>query len=646
VYCSRVHVRLRLTLLLVIAAALAGSCSRRDTASIPRLAILRFENLTGDDSLNWMGRAVSEVMTAELAGSRTLSVIPLGTLHSADRTLGPRPLTAPGISTEQTAASLAGATQIIYGQISREAGKLRLDAGLYSTQRQKNDRTLTAAGSMPQSVIALADSLAKQLTTPVRPFGTQNPEALREYCAGLESTNGSAAQAFARAARADPNFGQVYVALAELAIVQNNAAEAERVLAMASARGPAIPELERARLDAIAARLHGDFAAGARALDTVGRLNPADLGVFRQLAQSNLGARHYAAAIENLKKAISLEPHDAALLNQLGYAEMYAGNLPEATKALNDYARIRPDDPNALDSLGEVNFYLGQFAAAETFFRQSYDKDPHFADGIELTKAAHARLMTGDIKGADAIFNQYLDTRGKDPVVDFRRAEWEFASGRRRQAAARMEAFVHSLPAALAAIAPQLYSQLTIWHLELGDQTRAREFGMKAASQAAASPQALIARFLIEPAGSASEWTARAEQLLPGPEKERLRKIVLVYALLLHKEFQAAEPLLSDLYQHSAPEPAQILPVLLAWTKLETGHLEQAAPLVEHNPIPSTSGDIFMSLAFPRLFYLRGVILEKQGRRDEAAKNYRIFLTLSGPDALIFGEEAKARQAL
>jgi tetratricopeptide (TPR) repeat protein len=325
---------------------------------------------------------------------------------------------------------------------------------------------------------------------------------------------------------------------------------------------------------------------------------------------------------------------------------MYAGNLPEATKALNDYARLRPEDPNALDSLGEANFYLGQFAAAEKFFRQSYDKDPHFADGIELTKAAYARLMIGDIKGADAIFNQYLDTRRKDPMADFRRAEWEFASGRRRQAVARMETFVRSLPAAFAAIAPQLYAQLTVWNLELGDQAHAREFGLKAASQGAVSVPALIARLLIEPAAPASEWTARAAQLLPGPEKERLRKIVLAYALVLHKEFQAAEPILSDLYQHSVPEPQEILPVLLAWTKVETGHFDQAAPLAERNPIPSTSGDIFMSLAYPRLFYLRGAILEKQGHRDEAAKNYRLFLTLSGPDALVFGEEAKARKAL
>lgn len=643
-YCSRVHARPRLLLLVI--SAIFGSCSRHEPPSVPRLAILRFENLTDDDSLNWMGRAVSEVMAAELAGSRTLSVIPFSTLHAANRALGSRPLMAPGISTEETAASLGGATQIIYGRISRESGKLRLDAGLYETQRQKTGRTLMASGAPSQGVIALADSLAKQLATAVRPFETQNPQALREYCAGLESPDGSSAsQAFGRAVRTDPNFGLAYVALAQLAVAQNNPGEAERVLAMASARGAAISELERARLDAIGARLHGDFAAGVRALDTIGRLNPADLGLFRQLALGNLTARQYAGAIENLRKAIALEPQDAALLNQLGYAEMYAGNLPEATKALNDYARLKPDDPNALDSIGEANFYLGQFAAAEKFFRQSYDKDPHFADGIELTKAAYARLMTGDIRGADAVFNQYLETRRQDPMADFRRAEWEFASGRRRQAVTRMETFVRSLPAALAAIAPQLYAQLTVWTLELGDQARARAFGVKA-SQGAVSAPALIARLLIEPAAPASEWTARAAQLLPGSDKERLRKIVLAYALVMHKEFQAAEPILSDLYQHSAPEPQEILPVLLAWTKVQTGHFEQAAPLVEHNPIPSTTGDIFTSLAYPRLFYLRGAVLEKQGRRDEAAKNYRLFLTLSGPDAQVFGEETRARQAL
>ena len=121
---------------------------------------------------------------------------------------------------------------------------------------------------------------------------------------------------------------------------------------------------------------------------------------------------------------------------------------------------------------------------------------------------------------------------------------------------------------------------------------------------------------------------------------------MLAYTLLLHKEFRAAEPVLSDLFQHTPPDPSEILPVLWAWARVGAGHPEQAAGLVERNPVPNTTVEIFGSLAFPRLLFLRAAVLEKQGRREEAGANYRLFLTLSGPDAGAFGEEAKAREAI
>ncbi len=120
---------------------------------------------------------------------------------------------------------------------------------------------------------------------------------------------------------------------------------------------------------------------------------------------------------------------------------------------------------------------------------------------------------------------------------------------------------------------------------------------------------------------------------------------MLAYALLLHKEFLAAEPVLSDLFQHTPPDPSEILPVLLAWARVEAGHPEDAASLLARNPVPNINAEIFGSVAFPRLLFLRAEILQKGGRREEALANYRLFLTLSGPDAATFGEEAKARQA-
>jgi tetratricopeptide (TPR) repeat protein len=614
-------------LLLLALATLTFSCSRGKPPGRERIAILRFENLTGDDALNWAGRAASEVMTAELTGSRSISVIPFGALHASDRVFGLRQLNAPGISTERQAALLAGARHILYGRISRLGTRLYLDAELFDTSGGKAERTLAIAGPESQGMIRLADSLVHEMATPARRFGTQSNAALREYCDGLESPDPAAsAAAFSRAVAADPNFGQAYATWAEWVAEQGNRTEGERIAALALARGDSISELDRARLAALTAELRGDVATSLQALQTAVRLDPTDLQLLRRLARVSLGARRYAQAAQNLTMALAIEPQNATLLNELGYAEMYAGDLSAATKALDAYRRFQPADPNALDSLGDVNFYFGQFTVAERYYRECFEKDAGFNGGGALLKAAHARLMTGDIGGADALFNQYLEARRKahDPLAELRYAEWEFLSGRRQQAVTRMGVLAGSLPPGAAL---QVNAQIAVWELELGDRQRARDFAQRAQGPGLAA----IARFLTETPVAVSAWKQRAFRLLPGAAEERSRQLMLGYALLLQKDFASAGPVLQDLYQHSAPTPHEILPILLAWANVETGHFTDAAPYVLRNPVPNPAPDLFASLAFPRLWLLRASILEKQGQHAQAATSLRLFASLSGP---------------
>lgn len=635
---------------LVGAAVATGvSCSRKPAPAIPRLAIVRFENLTGDDSLDWMGRAAAVVMSADLAGSRNISVIAPGALRAVDRILGARLPVAPGISTERPAALVSGATRILYGRVSRIGGNLRLDATVEDTARQRIERTLLAVGFISGGVIPLADALARELDHPVRAYEMRDTQALREFSAALDSSDTAAAlESFSRSIARDANFGEAYVAWAERAATENKRSETERILALAAARGRAISELDRARLEAIGAGLRGDSAAAARALGTVVRLNPTDVTVFRQLAQANLNARRYQDAAENLRKALSIEPDEAVLLNQLGYTEMFAGNLPAARKPLETYARLRPGDANALDSLGDVHFYLGAFAEAEKYYRQAHALDGNFAGGGDLLKAAQARLITGDIRGADGIFNEYVAARknDKDPALECRRSEWEFLSGRRRTAIARLESVARTSSHS-PDVAAHAYAQLAVWTLETGNRARAREFAIRAMSSRAVDAASLMVQLLTELTPGASPWTARLERAFPGAAQERLRNLVLAYALLFARDFQAVTPVLRQAYERSAPDPQQALPVLLAWALTETGHLDEAAPLVARSPVPRAGGaDLFASLTFPRLVFLRAEVLAKQGRRVEAERHYQLFLTLAGPDAEMFGDENRARRAL
>jgi TolB-like protein len=74
-------------------------CARRDSQqTVPQVAVLRFENLSADTSLDWMGRGFAEVLAGELQGSPQRYAIQFRALHSFDASLGGRLPGAPGIS--------------------------------------------------------------------------------------------------------------------------------------------------------------------------------------------------------------------------------------------------------------------------------------------------------------------------------------------------------------------------------------------------------------------------------------------------------------------------------------------------------------------------------------------------------------------
>jgi tetratricopeptide (TPR) repeat protein len=86
---------------------------------------------------------------------------------------------------------------------------------------------------------------------------------------------------------------------------------------------------------------------------------------------------------------------------------------------------------------------------------------------------------------------------------------------------------------------------------------------------------------------------------------------------------------------------------LLAWAYAETGRLPQAEQLLARTPIPLSSGEpLFAELIFPRYLYLRGALLEKQGKREEAKQSYELYLKYAGDLPGIFGDQEKVRKSL
>src|SRR5664280_2537332 len=577
----------------VLLAVLFTSCSRQPAgASAERLAVLRLENLSGDASIGWAGRALSEIVTGELSGAGRPRVISSASIHSLDRVLGVRPISAPGISAESSQALAAGATLLAYGDYTVRHGKLEVRLTIEDSRTFKATKVI-GVSAPAGDVLGAGAALARDVSSRAVPYGARNPQALEAYVRALEGSDVTVMEVgLGVAIAADPDFVSPYRLLAQIKAQHRDRSGAVATLDQALARGNAIPELERARLALESAELTGNPDARLSALSQLVKLDHGDSNAWRALGDSLMNRHEYRQAQQSYRKASDLEPEDIALLNAMGYAAGQAGDVDGAMRALRRYAALRPNDANPLDSMGDVHLIAGHLADAGNFYLQAAKKDPNFQNNGALIKAALARLLSGDPSGANHVADQYVAARvaAKDPIVDYRRAQWTWISGRRKAAAQQMGAFALANESGpLRDIASRAYAELAIWSLETGDREGAAGLAQKALSIAGptSAGNALVAKFLAQAPASSSEWVVRAEQQFPGPAQSAIKNFSLAYALLVNQQFQPAMLLLRQMWETGSPTADEGLPVMLAWCYLETGRVKEAAPLLVSNPLPS-----------------------------------------------------------
>jgi len=153
-----------------------------------------------------MGRAFSEIVTAELRGAPGLYAVPGARLHAVQAGLGARPVVAPGISAERTAALAAGATEVAYGQFEVRGGTI--EAQLTIEDELTGKMTVLNPVSAPAAdIVTAASALARQISTHVTPYGARNPLVIEAHVNALEHLDGpGVGDNLEKAIAADPDF--------------------------------------------------------------------------------------------------------------------------------------------------------------------------------------------------------------------------------------------------------------------------------------------------------------------------------------------------------------------------------------------------------------------------------------------------------
>src|SRR5579859_6753148 len=399
----------------------AGSSPGRQHKSV---AVLYFNNLSQDQSLNWLDSGLTDMLTTNLAQVKGLDVL------STERVLGAvQRATKGGKSLDpaqaQSVARDAGADAYITGALLKIGPtQLRLDVRAQDTSTGQILFSDKLEGQDVQSIFGMVDRLTASLASSFLPASdvpqkapeieqasTSNVEAYRHYQLGLDYGRRflipDAVRELEEAIRLDPQFALAYLRLSEQYFLWGDLRRGREVAAKVEQLKSHLPRYEQLSLQAVTASWSQDLEAEAAARQAMISEFPhstMDRGILSSNL-SHLGKEQ--EAVDVLKQGLILDPKSEDLLNFQAYQLTRAGDLAGGLAADDAYIALRPGDPNPFDTRGDILYLAGHDDEAIAAYRKVLELKPDFGEHGEYLKLA---IVYTDQKKADmanAAFQQY-----------------------------------------------------------------------------------------------------------------------------------------------------------------------------------------------------------------------------------------------
>jgi TolB-like protein/class 3 adenylate cyclase/Tfp pilus assembly protein PilF len=313
----------------------------------PSIAVLPFENISGDPSQGYLGNAIAEDITTELSRFADLFVISRESAFT---------LKGQGKTARQIGREL-GVRYILEGSVQRSGERMRVNAQLIEAQSgghiwaERYDREveelLAVQDDIVRSVVTtVGETIARHVGSALTRKPIKNFEAYDYNLRGQDlihrqtkQANEEARNLLEKAVTLDPKLSMAYVGLAWTHLMD--------YVAQWSDAGP--QALERA----------AEYTNKAAALEGN------SYQVHRLLARIAQYQGDHEAALAHLKRALELNPNDGDLLATHALLLIYAGQSAEARSWAEEAIRRNPHYPGWYATvMAAVHYLAGRYREA------------------------------------------------------------------------------------------------------------------------------------------------------------------------------------------------------------------------------------------------------------------------------------------
>lgn len=366
----------------------------------PSIAVLPFDNLSGDESQEHLADGLSETVTSALAAIPEMFVIARNSTFTYK---------GKAVKVQKVAEEL-GVRYVLEGSLQQDGDRLRVTAQLIDALNGRHlwaerfDRKIADLFAVQDEItLHIVSALQVKLTDGKRAAlgkgSTTNLEAWSHYVKGralffrvTKEDNAAARELFQKALAVDPQF-----LWAQRGIGWTHANDARSRWSESRARS---------------------FKLAEEAVDKATAINPEDAGVHALRGYLALLRGKYDDAIAAGRKAIALSPNNPDPYAVLAISTYYSGDFPETIALVKKAMRLYPHHPTwYFTRIGTAYMMLGQYDDAISALKTRLADNPsRLGSMVDL---ATAYSMAGQMEQAEALVSQILKA---EPDASLKRA--------------------------------------------------------------------------------------------------------------------------------------------------------------------------------------------------------------------------------
>jgi serine/threonine protein kinase/Flp pilus assembly protein TadD len=638
-------------------------------AGMPSLAIVYFENNSGDEKLDNWRSALAELLITDLSQSKYIRVVPGDEMYSILQKLGL--LGAKKYSSEDLSkiAAAGRASHILKGSFVTAGENFIITAAIQriDTKETLSSHRVEAKGE--ENIIPRIDDLSQQIKLDLdltrvqlandidRELGkitTSSPEAYRFYSDGWKLiTQGKFRESIPllqRALAIDPEFAMAYRLIGIAYGGAGQPVEARQSIEKAMTLRERISDRERYLIEGQFYANRGEkyFDRAIEAYSNLFKIYPEDYIWYNNLGAIYFRLEEWDLARDLFEKARKGNPESIISLSNLAGAWMAKGEYGKAKEILEGYLRQFPDNATVRQDIAyllllekKFDLALAEAEKAETLAPSDPNNDKIKGD---------LSLYRDDLGQAESEYRR-LSERKEPPAQRLglgRLSMLAILRGKFAGLRARMDGVWEKLPGLEQGEPRLLERYYSAWYfLRTGDAETALKRFQELLDRAVAAEDLDYQRGALHGKGLAyvamnrpDEALGSAEELKKIVENGLYKKAIRLYDHLMgciELQRKSLKPAIENLEKAVGLMPFEneawsvgdqaLLLEPLAQAYAEAGQQEKA--LETYQRITGlTSGRLAWGDIYAKTFYWLGKLAEKQGNRSRAREHYLKFLDL------------------